>query len=168
MNSMFSADITTPTISVMCFLFHSCSSLQLEPPNTPRQGRMKGRIPNNQPARVDGIVMEGSVLAVKAGNQPVSNLTQPINLIFNYNHKVNAKTNCAPITLENKGFPLIVICLFQVENGTCVFWHEPQEGNGTGGLHMLTSSSGFLTDIFKKQHVLPLCVFFRLLEYGGL
>ncbi|XP_026234874.1 adhesion G-protein coupled receptor G1-like [Anabas testudineus] len=79
---------------------------KLAPPNTPRQGRMKGRIPNNQPARVDGIVMEGSVLAVKAGNQPVSNLTQPINLIFNYNHKV--------------------------ENGTCVFWHEPQEGNGTG------------------------------------
>ncbi|XP_063737790.1 adhesion G-protein coupled receptor G1-like isoform X2 [Eleginops maclovinus] len=51
-------------------------------------------------------VLGGLVLAVRAGSQPVRNLTQPVRLIFKHNKNV--------------------------ENGTCVFWQESQLNDGTG------------------------------------
>lgn len=38
-----------------------------------------------------GTVMGGLVLVVRAGNNPVRNLSQPITLIFNHNKQVNSQ-----------------------------------------------------------------------------
>ncbi|KAI4830347.1 hypothetical protein KUCAC02_001982 [Chaenocephalus aceratus] len=51
-------------------------------------------------------VLGGLVLAVRAGNQSVRNLPQPVRLTFRHNR--------------------------QVENGTCVFWQESHFNDGTG------------------------------------
>lgn len=51
-------------------------------------------------------VLGGFALAVKAGNRPVSNLSQPVKLTFKHNK--------------------------QVENGSCVFWQETKLDDGTG------------------------------------
>ncbi|XP_033181597.1 adhesion G protein-coupled receptor G3 [Mastacembelus armatus] len=75
---------------------------KLTPPQ--RKGRKLSTF--NQPAHRNGIVLGGLVLAVKAGNHSVTNLSQPVKLTFKYNT--------------------------QVENGTCVFWKESTLVNGTG------------------------------------
>uniref|UniRef100_A0A671TZZ3 Adhesion G protein-coupled receptor G3-like n=1 Tax=Sparus aurata TaxID=8175 RepID=A0A671TZZ3_SPAAU len=56
------------------------------PKPSPPPGRERGRklIPA-QPTHMRGTVMGGLVLVVRAGNNPVSNLSQPITLIFNHN-----------------------------------------------------------------------------------
>ncbi|XP_034087786.1 adhesion G-protein coupled receptor G1-like isoform X2 [Gymnodraco acuticeps] len=51
-------------------------------------------------------VLGGLVLAVRAGNQSVRNLSQPVRLTFRHNR--------------------------QVESGTCVFWQESHFNDGTG------------------------------------
>ncbi|XP_030269186.1 adhesion G protein-coupled receptor G3 [Sparus aurata] len=77
------------------------------PKPSPPPGRERGRklIPA-QPTHMRGTVMGGLVLVVRAGNNPVSNLSQPITLIFNHNK--------------------------QVENGICVFWQESELEHETG------------------------------------
>ncbi|KAI3377619.1 hypothetical protein L3Q82_008775, partial [Scortum barcoo] len=76
---------------------------KLSPPR--RQGR-RGFTPVQVQHR-QGIVMGGLVLAVRAGNHPVSNLSEPIILTFKHDK--------------------------QVENGTCVFWQESDvEDSQTG------------------------------------
>ncbi|XP_074522911.1 adhesion G-protein coupled receptor G1-like [Halichoeres trimaculatus] len=59
-----------------------------------------------RPLRIDGSVMGGEVLVVRAGNVPVRDLSQPIRLTFTHN-----KT---------------------LQNGTCVFWYELQDGHHAG------------------------------------
>uniref|UniRef100_UPI0037E98945 adhesion G-protein coupled receptor G1-like n=1 Tax=Semicossyphus pulcher TaxID=241346 RepID=UPI0037E98945 len=76
---------------------------KLSPP--PEKTRSRSRI-QLLPTRRDGAVMGGSVLVVRAGNQPVRDLAQPVRLTFTHGK--------------------------QVEDGTCVFWYEPELGNGTG------------------------------------
>ncbi|XP_044037500.1 adhesion G-protein coupled receptor G1-like [Siniperca chuatsi] len=76
---------------------------KLSPPRVKGKGR--ALIPD-QPTHRQGIVMDGLVLAVRAGNHAVTNLPQPIILTFKRNK--------------------------QVENGMCVFWQESQLDNGTG------------------------------------
>ncbi|CAL8246752.1 unnamed protein product [Lota lota] len=51
-----------------------------------------------------GNIVGGLVLMVKVGQKAVSNLSQPILLVFKHNH--------------------------MADNGTCVFWKEVQRGNG--------------------------------------
>ncbi|XP_008277424.1 probable G-protein coupled receptor 97 [Stegastes partitus] len=70
----------------------------------PRQGR--GRGIRRQPAHIPGTVLGESVLAVRAGNHPVRNLSQPVRLIFRHDKPVG--------------------------NGTCVFWQESTIDDGTG------------------------------------
>ncbi|XP_065808445.1 adhesion G-protein coupled receptor G1-like isoform X1 [Labrus bergylta] len=57
------------------------------------------------PTRIDGDVMGGFVLVVRAGSQSVTNLPHPVRLTFVHNKQVDA--------------------------GTCVFWYESAHGNGT-------------------------------------
>ncbi|XP_036951585.1 adhesion G-protein coupled receptor G5-like isoform X1 [Acanthopagrus latus] len=77
------------------------------PKPSPPPGRGRGRkVLPVQPNHMRGTVMGGLVLVVRAGNNPVRNLPQPITLIFN--HKK------------------------QVENGTCVFWQESELEHETG------------------------------------
>uniref|UniRef100_A0A3B5Q252 Adhesion G protein-coupled receptor G3-like n=1 Tax=Xiphophorus maculatus TaxID=8083 RepID=A0A3B5Q252_XIPMA len=73
-----------------------------------RTPRSRGRSIIPQPTvRVEGTVLRGLVLFVKAGSQPVSNLIEPIQLIFKHNEKENS--------------------------GTCVFWKEDEtEWNSEG------------------------------------
>ncbi|KAM4743674.1 adhesion G-protein coupled receptor G1-like [Anableps anableps] len=59
------------------------------------------------PVSVQETVFQELVLFVRAGSQPVSNLTEPVKLIFDHNKKV--------------------------KNGTCVFWKEAHFMNETGG-----------------------------------
>ncbi|CAK6962026.1 adhesion G-protein coupled receptor G5-like [Scomber scombrus] len=69
------------------------------------------------PVHMKGEIMGGTVLVVKAGHRPVSNLSQPIILTFKHNE--------------------------MMKNGTCVFWQESEEGDGTG--HW--STEGILTSV---------------------
>ncbi|XP_023123939.2 adhesion G-protein coupled receptor G5 isoform X1 [Amphiprion ocellaris] len=70
----------------------------------PPQGKRRGIRP--QPAHIPGTVLGGLVLMVRAGYSPVRNLSQPIRLIFRHDEPVG--------------------------NGTCVFWQESEQDDGTG------------------------------------
>ncbi|XP_069029930.1 adhesion G protein-coupled receptor G3 [Embiotoca jacksoni] len=71
---------------------------------SPGQGRARGRGRQlHPPAPRQATVLDGLVLAVRAGNLPVKNLSEPIRLFFKHNKQVN---------------------------GTCVFWEESQDGTG--------------------------------------
>ncbi|XP_059202688.1 adhesion G-protein coupled receptor G1-like [Centropristis striata] len=78
----------------------------LSPPQ--RKGRMGPVLPvlPEPPVQRQGTVLGGLVLAVKAGNQPVKNLTEPIQLSFKHN------------TSQQK------------EKGECVFWQATNDGAG--------------------------------------
>ncbi|XP_042343380.1 adhesion G-protein coupled receptor G1-like [Plectropomus leopardus] len=69
-----------------------------------RKGHASQFIPD-QPVSLNGIVMGGWVLVVKAGHSPVQNLPEPIKLTFKHNK--------------------------QVENGQCVFWKDLEDDKGT-------------------------------------
>ncbi|XP_068176205.1 adhesion G-protein coupled receptor G1-like [Antennarius striatus] len=71
---------------------------------SPHPGR--GRANSGQPANKPGTIMEESVLVVMAGNSPITNLPHPITLTFRHNT--------------------------QVKHGTCVFWQESGQDDGTG------------------------------------
>ncbi|XP_070766374.1 adhesion G-protein coupled receptor G1-like [Enoplosus armatus] len=76
---------------------------------SPPLGKGKGRalIPDqDRPRHRQGSVMGEFVLAVRAGNSPVRNLSQPIKLTFKHS--------------------------IQVEDATCVFWQESEQEDGTG------------------------------------
>ncbi|XP_068566810.1 adhesion G protein-coupled receptor G3-like [Cebidichthys violaceus] len=76
---------------------------KLSPPRPRGRGRMI-HIPLDRPG--PSTVLGGLVLAVKAGNHPVRNLSQAIKLTFNHDK--------------------------QVQDGACVFWQESPLQNGTG------------------------------------
>ncbi|XP_035537888.1 adhesion G-protein coupled receptor G1-like isoform X2 [Morone saxatilis] len=76
---------------------------KLSPPPTMRRGRL---IIPTPPIHRQGTVMGDLVLAVKAGNYAVRNLSQPIKLTFTHNK--------------------------QAVVGTCVFWQESEQEDGTG------------------------------------
>uniref|UniRef100_A0A3Q1EVU1 Adhesion G protein-coupled receptor G3-like n=1 Tax=Acanthochromis polyacanthus TaxID=80966 RepID=A0A3Q1EVU1_9TELE len=72
---------------------------------TPRP-RRRGVGIRPQPVHIPGTVLGESVLMVRAGYSPVRNLSQPIRLIFRHDEPVG--------------------------NGTCVFWQESEQDDGTG------------------------------------
>ncbi|XP_053191769.1 adhesion G-protein coupled receptor G5-like [Scomber japonicus] len=88
------------------------SYFKLTPPPPPGRGRTI----RFGPVHMKGEIMGGTVLVVKAGSRPVSNLSQPIILTFKHN---------------------------KMKNGTCVFWQESDEVDGTG--HW--STDGILTSV---------------------
>ncbi|XP_070820816.1 adhesion G-protein coupled receptor G1-like [Chaetodon trifascialis] len=73
---------------------------QLSPP--PGRGRGRAALPVHR----QGTILGEAVLAVRAGNHPVTNLSKPVKLTFKHNK--------------------------QVEDGTCVFWQESWLEDGTG------------------------------------
>ncbi|XP_029904309.1 adhesion G-protein coupled receptor G1 [Myripristis murdjan] len=76
------------------------SHFEVSPPPPPAKGRLF-----TTSTRVDGTVMDGSVLFVSVGNHSLSNLLEPVRLIFKRNKKV--------------------------QNGTCVYWYDlMQDGKG--------------------------------------
>ncbi|KAK2853451.1 hypothetical protein Q5P01_006112 [Channa striata] len=81
----------------------SSKHFKLAPRRANGRGRHMGPV---LPAREEGTVLGEAVLAVKAGDRSVSNLTQPIKLTFKHN--------------KTEGL------------GTCVFWHEVEEVSGAG------------------------------------
>ncbi|XP_054473920.1 adhesion G protein-coupled receptor G3-like [Anoplopoma fimbria] len=90
--------------------------------STPPQGRGR-RIRVIPDTPVQGTVLGELVLAVRAGNHPVKNLSQAIKLTFKHNK--------------------------QLEDGTCVFWQESQLEDGTGywsksGCDTSYTGSGFI------------------------
>ncbi|XP_044000158.1 adhesion G-protein coupled receptor G1-like [Gambusia affinis] len=83
---------------------------------TPRSKR-KSIIPQST-VREEGTVLGGLVLFVKAGKQPVSNLTEPIQLFFKHNEKENS--------------------------GTCVFWQEDETEWRTEGCYTNKTEDEFI------------------------
>ncbi|XP_071386460.1 adhesion G-protein coupled receptor G5-like isoform X2 [Centroberyx affinis] len=79
------------------------SLFTVSPPPPPPKGRL-GKL--DRSFRVSGTVMGQLVLSVRVGHHKLSNLSQPIRLSFKHNK--------------------------QADNGTCVFWEESAEENGTG------------------------------------
>ncbi|XP_045888794.1 adhesion G-protein coupled receptor G1-like isoform X1 [Micropterus dolomieu] len=84
------------------------------------KGRGRGLLPNQATSRQ---VMDGFVLAVRAGSVPVKNLSQPIILTFKCNE--------------------------QVINGTCVFWEESALEDGTG----TWSTDGCVTTVNRTEFI---------------
>ncbi|XP_044000145.1 adhesion G protein-coupled receptor G3-like [Gambusia affinis] len=79
--------------------------------------KRRNKIP--QPTvREEGTVLGGLVLFVKTGNQSVSNLTEPIQLIFKHNEKENS--------------------------GTCVFWQEDETEWRTEGCYTTKTEDEFI------------------------
>ncbi|KAK5623135.1 hypothetical protein CRENBAI_019347 [Crenichthys baileyi] len=81
------------------------------------------RLINQQPLSMQQTVLGDRVLFVKAGSQPLSNLTERVQLIFN-NEKM-------------------------VKNGRCVFWREPHLMNETAQW----STEGCITDTSREEYI---------------
>ncbi|XP_008403218.1 G-protein coupled receptor 56-like [Poecilia reticulata] len=80
---------------------------------------MKGKRKNRRPTvRLEGPVLGEQVLFVKAENQSVSDLTEPVQLIFKHNKTEN--------------------------NGTCVFWKEDETVWSTDGCNTTKTEDTFI------------------------
>lgn len=99
-------------------------------------GGGKGRKAALPPPRpLPGTVLGESVLVVKAGNIPLTNLLQPIKLTFKYNIQVKLQNRLCQLTWKIRICYNVTFNMFQVGNGTCVFWQESGLEDGTGGMH---------------------------------
>uniref|UniRef100_UPI003AAEC3C1 adhesion G protein-coupled receptor G3-like n=1 Tax=Centroberyx gerrardi TaxID=166262 RepID=UPI003AAEC3C1 len=90
------------------------SLFTVSPPPRPRGRGLKP----DQSAHVNSTVMGQLVLSVRVGNHTVSNLSQPIRLSFKHNK--------------------------QADNGTCVFWQESAEEDGTEGCDTAYNEDEFI------------------------
>lgn len=95
-----------------CPLCPHCLSLKLSPELEKRQGRGRKVA---QPSRMSGTVMGESVLVVKAGKFPVTDLLQPVKLTFKNVMQVKLQTNLTlQLKIVNISLPLTLNALFNM------------------------------------------------------